>query len=142
MDAIQYRDILEGHMLPTAQERMPPNWLFMQDGDPKHRSQLMMGRRVRVPGGGWMRFPGWFRINNVSLLKWPAYSPDLNPIEHCWWRVKKALRGRRFQNGDEAWQAVQEAWNAIPLDYVINLVDSMPRRLRAVILARGGPTKY
>lgn len=142
MNANNYRDILEEHMLPTAQDRMPPNWIFQQDGDPKHTSNLMMGRRVRGQNGNWFRLPGWFRQNNVSLLRWPAYSPDLNPIEHMWGRVKRELRGRRFKNGDECWQAVQEVWKATPLDFVIKLIDSMPRRINAVILAKGGPTRY
>uniref|UniRef100_A0A914MWW3 Transposase n=1 Tax=Meloidogyne incognita TaxID=6306 RepID=A0A914MWW3_MELIC len=136
MNAIQYRDILEEHMLPMAQERMPPNWHFQQDGDPKHTSQLMMGKRIRRENGGWMRLLSWFRQNNVSVLKWPAYSPDLNPIEHMWGRVKRALRGRRFISGDECWEAVQKAWKEIPLDFVIKLIDSMPRRIYSVILAK------
>ena len=142
MDASRYRDILEDNMLPTARERMVPNWIFQQDGDPKHTSQLMMGKRVRRQNGGWMRLPGWFKQNNVSLLSWPAYSPDMNPIEHMWGRVKMSLKGKRFKSGDECWEAVQEAWNKIPLDFVINLIDSMPRRLNAVCLAHGAPTRY
>jgi hypothetical protein len=142
MTAESYRQIMEQHMLPAAKEKMAPGWLFMQDGDPKHTSQLMMGRKRRLPGGRFLRLPGWFSLNNVRVLRWPAYSPDLNPIEHCWSWIKRQLRGRRFRNGDECWEAVQQAWYSIPVDFLMKIVDSMPRRLAHVRLARGGPTKY
>jgi hypothetical protein len=34
----------------------------------------------------------WFDDNSVSLLTgWPPYSPDLNPIEHIWPRLKELI---------------------------------------------------
>ncbi|CAB5357212.1 unnamed protein product [Rhizophagus irregularis] len=39
-------------------------------------------------------------------------------------------------------QWVKEEWDAVPADYYRNLIKSMPRRIQAVIAAKGGPTKY
>ena len=33
----------------------------------------------------------WFEENNVEVMEWPACSPDLNPIEHCWQRLKDKM---------------------------------------------------
>lgn len=146
MDAPLYRDILAQNMLRHGQERMPQDWLFQQDNDPKHVSGLMMGtvRVRRLPGGRRLRIrtPGWFAQNNVRLLRTPSMSPDLNPIEHLWAMVKQKLRGRRLQNKDELWRAVQQAWDEIPLDKLISLVNSMPSRINAVIRSKGYHTKY
>jgi hypothetical protein len=38
--------------------------------------------------------------------------------------------------------AVLEAWEAVGFERIKELVRSMPERYRAVIEARGGPTKY
>jgi hypothetical protein len=38
--------------------------------------------------------------------------------------------------------ALQEEWGRIPLDVVRNLVSDVPSRTRAVIDAKGGPTRY
>jgi hypothetical protein len=39
-------------------------------------------------------------------------------------------------------EAIQEAWWAIPQASIDGLIDSMPRRIEAVIRARGWYTKY
>ena len=129
-------------MLPHARDCMLPGWIYAQDNDPKHNSQFMLGPLRRLPDGRKARLPGWFRLNGVGLLKWPAMSPDLNPIENLWQILKRKLKGNRFQSMDKLWGAVQVAWNDIHIDTLITLVDSLPKRINAVIRARGGPTKY
>ena len=31
--------------------------------------------------------------NDIARLEWPAGSPDINPIEHAWDRLKRAVYG-------------------------------------------------
>ena len=38
--------------------------------------------------------------------------------------------------------AIEEAWEKIQPEERKSLVESMPRRIEAVIQAKGGPTKY
>ena len=42
----------------------------------------------------------------------------------------------------ELWDRVSEEWNAIPPEVCQNLIKSMPRRIEAVLKAKGGHTKY
>ena len=73
---------------------------------------------------------------------WPPMSPDMNPIEHVWPMVTRALEGSVFAGKDQLWSALQEAFANISPDQIRKLYESMPRRMAAVIAARGGPTRY
>jgi hypothetical protein len=95
----------------------------------------------------------WFEENNIQVMEWPANSPDLNPIEHCWKRMKEKLH-QRFPNihktkgGPETVRkhlavALNQVWTQdIEGDFLERLWESMPSRVAAVIDARGWYTKY
>ena len=131
MDGELYREIMEDHLFQTVdyygmdRER----FVFQQDNDPKHTSRVAQG---------------WFMENQVEVLDWPAQSPDLNPIEHLWWHLKKRL-GTYPQDPKsilELWERVEAEWEKIPKEVCLDLIKSMPRRVAAVLKAKGGYTKY
>ncbi|KAK3569628.1 hypothetical protein QTP86_002584 [Hemibagrus guttatus] len=72
----------------------------------------------------------------------PANSPDLNPIENLWGIVKRKMRNKRPKNADELKATVKETWASIPPQQCHKLITSIPRRIEAVIKAKGAPTKY
>ncbi len=84
----------------------------------------------------------WFNDHGVTVLDWPANSPDLNPIENLWGIVKRKMRDTRPNNADELKATVKETWASIPPQQCRKLITSMPRRIEAVIKAKGAPTKY
>ncbi len=80
--------------------------------------------------------------HGVTVLDWPANSPDLNPIENLWGIVKRKMRDTRPNNADELKATVKETCASIPPQQCHKLITSMPRRIEAVIKAKGAPTKY
>ena len=93
----------------------------------------------------------WLEVHGVATVDWPPYSPDLNPIEHLWWALKKKLHELYPEfdymgDSQEEWEAFElglhEAWAAIPDSLIRQLIRSMPQRLDAVRQARGYQTKY
>ena len=69
---------------------------------------------------------------------WPAYSPDLNPIEMLWALLKKRVSERHHpETAEELKAAVKEEWEKFPQVEVNRIVKSFERKLRSVLALRG-----
>ncbi len=77
-------------------------------------------------------------------LNWAGrwQSPDLNPIEHLWDVVEREIRIMDVQptNLLQLRDAIMSIWTKISEECFQHLVESMPRRIKAVLKAKGGPT--
>lgn len=132
MDRHLYRKILEENLQPSvARLGLPSDWIFQQDNDPKHTA---------------LDVKTWLLYRVPHQLHSPPQSPDLNPIEHLWDELDRRIRVPevrcRITSKDTLKTVLREAWDDISPEVTRNLVRSMPRRLQAVIAAKGGPTKY
>ncbi|KAJ8507400.1 hypothetical protein ONZ45_g10230 [Pleurotus djamor] len=74
----------------------------------------------------------------------PKHRPDMSIIEHVWDQVDALVRARNPlpTNKDQLWEALQEEWNNFPMAALEKLYESMPRRVTALLRAKGGSTKY
>ena len=118
-----------------------PGHGFLQDGASIHR--------------GWLSI-AIFEIMGIWVVEHPPYSPDLNPIEHLWIKVKemvfelhpelKTMAGGKEARKNALKQAIKQAFDLIQdtnqWDLPSKLIASMPVRLQAVRKARGFQTKY
>ncbi len=128
VNAAIYQEILEHFMLPSADKLYrDADFIFQQDLAPAHTAK---GTK------------SWFNNHGVTVLDWPANSPDLNPIDNLWGIVKRKMRDTRPNNADELKATVKETWASIPPQQCHKLITSMPCRIEAVIKAKGAPTKY
>jgi transposase len=106
------------------------NVIFQQDNDPKHTSK---------------KTEKWLKENNIQVLDWPPYSPDMNPIENAWYYLKSKLGQyeRAPTSINELWERVADVWyNQVTKEYCVKLIEGMPKRIEAVIKAKGGATKW
>lgn len=131
MKADQFCDILNQSLLGTLKDHQisPDNVIFQQDNDPKHKSR---------------KATNWFKDNGITVMEWPASSPDMNIIEHVWDHLARKVYSRPLhpRNKDELWEVLQAEWKQIDVDYIRNLYLSIPRRLKALRKAKGQYTKY
>ena len=121
------------------QEQLPvlmgPNDTFQQDNAPIHK---------------FHEVTDWLRDSGYQVLEFPPYSPDLTPIEHNWFPLKKSLRDLQpllhQMPVTTAKQLIEEyaptAWQMISQTHMNSLIDSMPHRVEAVITAEGWYTHY
>ena len=124
----QFKRILERHMLPSAERLFPDeDWIFQQDNDPKHTARSIQE---------------WIGSQDIECFNWPAQSPDLNPIENLWSILDAKLSKRRPQNEQQLFEVLQEGWANLDVEMLTRLVCSLPDRCRAVIKAKGYPTKF
>ena len=86
----------------------------------------------------------FFQNQNIRLLGWPGNSPDLNPIEGLWNELKREVLKTPFTTKRELIEKLIDTWH--PSDSICGLtgkfIESMPRRVQAVIKMKGGHTKY
>ena len=126
----KYINILDECLWPVVTKDFGNDpWILQEDNCPVHVS-----RETR----------GWKEDNQIQTLPWPAQSPDLNIIENIWRLLKIKLQNQlhRIKNADDLVRIVHEIWNVITPQYIEDLYQSIPRRIRAVIRAKGSITKY
>jgi len=129
LNAQYMKSILSACLLESADRlfHLPAAWHLLHDNSSNHTSPIV--RR-------------WLFDHGISVLDFPPYSPDLNPIENLIAEVNSRVRYHVVANEQELQDAVHEEWQKTDVRYLQKLVHSMPRRCAAVIAAKGFMTKY
>uniref|UniRef100_A0A9J8ARF6 Tc1-like transposase DDE domain-containing protein n=1 Tax=Cyprinus carpio carpio TaxID=630221 RepID=A0A9J8ARF6_CYPCA len=135
INAERYIQVLEQHMLPSGRclfQGRP--CIFQHDNARPHTASITTS---------------WLRRRRIRVLKWPACSPDLSPIENIWCIIKRKMRQRRPKtrvpvpvNIQQLRTAIEEEWTNIPQAKINNLINSVRRRCVAQREANGGHTRY
>ena len=131
-----YTELLGQQLIPACRQLMQHRpvrqrnkpWIFQQDGAPAHKARSTQT---------WLKQQADF-----SVMEWPPNSPDLSWIENVWGLVASRLEMRANLTPSTFQQAVHEEWEKIPHNTLVNLHDSMKRRMQACIINKGGHTKY
>jgi len=125
-----YKKLLEEHLLDFM-ESLDDDiaYIFQDDNAPVHRAKSVIE---------------WKEEILISSLPWPAQSPDLNPIEHLWDILGRKVHEHKPhpKNLTELSNVLQSEWLKISNNDLEKLVNSMPRRVGAVIKNKGYPTEY
>ncbi len=121
VNAAIYQENVQHFMLPSA------DFIFGQDLAPAHTAK---GTK------------SWFNDYGVTVLDWPANSPDLNSTGNLRGIVKRKMRDTRPNNADDLNSTIKSTWASITPEQCHRLNVSIPRRIDAVIHAKGDPTKY
>ena len=132
-----YLEVCEAEVASIFEE-LDNKYLFMQNNAFIHRAYTVRD---------------WFtRHGIIQIANWPAYSPNLNPIEHIWWHLKVqvykifpeiAADPSELEYARQRLKScIQAAWDTLNKGIFDNLYASMPARIKACIAAGGWHTKY
>ncbi len=69
----------------------------------------------------------------VNVMEWPSMSSDLNLIEHMWGILKWKVEKHHVSNIQQLRNVIMEEWKRMPATTCAALVNSMPRRIKAVL---------
>ena len=126
MNSSMYCEILQQSMIPSFQ-KLGRRAVFQHDNDAKHTSKTTTALLKRL---------------RVKVMDWLSMSPDLNQIEHLWEILKRKVVVHKVSNIHQLCNVVMEEWKSIPVATCEALVNSMPRRVKAVLDSDSGHTKY
>jgi hypothetical protein len=150
INADKYIDILNDGVITFVETLLEPalgadsitvatedTFLFMHDNAPCHKAA---------------KVTKFLKKRRLPIMKWPAQSPDLNPIENLWIDIKERFHSRCIHLGlkpsirpevlEKYAGILKDLWNEQGMGLITSLIESMPSRVAAVITAQGGHTKY
>ena len=115
-----YLKDLEDTFIPWCKSQFEDSeWIFQQDNSRVHTASVV--RR-------------YFSKNKIKVLEWPACSPDINIIENIWSIISSKMYQKwKHYTKESLIKEVQEAANKISKETIINLYNSIPKRLNDII---------
>lgn len=104
LNAAAYQRILKLNLAHSAIDVCPPGqWWFQQDNWTVHTAATTRE---------------WFDREGVDVIDWPAWSPDLNPIEELWHDLKHRVYGRCPRTMEQLEDAIKAEWNNTDLAFI------------------------
>lgn len=128
LDSTEHRDILRHNLIPTFRQFFPGGpWLFQQDNARFHTTPETIT---------------FLHEKGVTFMEWPAWSPDLNPIENLWNDLKRRVYNRFPQTMEQLEAIIKEEWQATDLTFISRICRSMPDRLQLLLDNEGHKIHY
>lgn len=122
-----YQDILSECLIETCKELYPEGFILQQDNATPHTSKSTKK---------------FLEENKIKTLKWPANSPDLNPIENLWSVMKNRVEKLDPRNTDAIINALNHVWDDITQELRESLINSMQEGIRLCLESGGEKIPY
>ena len=118
VNSVRYTETLYSDFLQTANALYPDGCWFQQDNARAHTAEATKN---------------WMRENEIRVIDWPPYSPDLSPIENVWAVLKYRLCKQEFKTFAELKGAIQEIWSQLDAEFSSSFMRTMEWRIERCI---------
>ncbi|GFT24921.1 transposable element Tcb1 transposase [Trichonephila clavipes] len=127
--AVRYRDDVLEPIVRLYAAAVGPTIVLMDDNARPHRADIV---------------DDYMESEGIARMAWPAYSPDLNPIENLWDVLGRAVSSRFPPPATliELETVLPEEWRLLNSVVVDHLIGSMVRRCKHCIQMRGDHILY
>jgi hypothetical protein len=128
LDARRYQSILALNLVSSAHHFWPKgHWWYQQDNWSVHTAGTSQA---------------WFHNHGIDLIDWPAWSPDLNPIENLWNDLKRRVYAHHAKMMEELEHWIGMEWQATELNFISHICRSMPQRMQLLRANHGHKISY
>lgn len=127
MNSNRYIETLKTYLLRNKSKKTIQQMVFQQDGASCHTSKATSDFLSTI---------------GLTVLPWPANSPDLNPIENIWAILKQNVENRGAMTKNELVKVVSEEWDALDMELINRTINSMKKRTSQVIVRQGLKCDY
>ncbi|GBL87031.1 Transposable element Tcb2 transposase [Araneus ventricosus] len=126
---VRYRDEILEPYVRLFRGAVGPEFILMDDNARPHRALLV---------------DEFLESEDIRRMDWPARSQDLNPIEHVWDVLGRAIATRNPppRTIQEMKTALLNEWDQLPQEMINCLISSMKSRCKACISIRGDHAPY
>ena len=89
-------------------------FILLWDNDSEYRSEISLNYSIE---------------NNIQQLEWPAYNPDLNPIENIWENIKNNLGSKVYNNVESVKSNIEDYWKIWASNYSTKTIETMREKM-------------
>lgn len=128
LDARRYQSILSLNLVSSAHQFWSRGqWWYQQDNWSVHTAGTSQV---------------WFHNHGIDLIDWPAWSPDLNPIENLWNDLKRRVYAHHPKTMEELENWIGVEWQETDLNFISHICRGMPHRLQLLLNNKGHKISY
>jgi len=126
MDADYYEEVLRDYVIASRKwyKMDPATFMFQHDNARIHTTDNVND---------------YLSDARINVMEWPANSPDINPIERVWARIKQRLfrYPTRPANLHELFDRVEDIWASLPVSFIEKLYKELPAKMRVLKRTKG-----
>ena len=128
-NSLKYVETLDQYLFPLCDKFGDNAVIFQHDIAPLHTSRLTKS---------------FLQERNLKVLKWPAHSPDLNPIENVWGLLAGEVysNGKQYFSVQELKDALNKAWKKLDEKCLKPFLVSLKNRVQKLIIKKGDKKHY